>query len=302
MNEKKPKNKDMRLAALRRFAIAITALTIVGLLFLGFEESYAYVLVALAVGYSMDLLLETVEAWSNGRKARYMGGFVPFINFLLPAHITSQAVAMLLYSNEQLWPIAFASALAGGSKYIFRINIGDKYQHFLNPSNAGIAITLILFPWVSITPPYQYTENFSGALDWILPLFFIIFGTLLNARYARRITLVIAWLVAFAAQGMLRAWFFDTPVIAEVEMMTGVAFLLFTFYMIEDPGTTPYKPLGQILFGVSVAAAYAILMMYHIVFGLFFALFAVCILRGIYITVSQMAIPTGVPVPVAKNL
>ncbi|MEK8020001.1 MAG: hypothetical protein VSS75_024270 [Candidatus Parabeggiatoa sp.] len=284
MNDKKI--KDMRLAALRRFAAAITALTIIGLWWFGFEEAYAYVLVSLAAGYFMDLVLETVEAWSNGRTARYRGGFMAFMNFLLPAHISSLAIAMLLYPNEQLWPIAFASALAGGSKYIFRLKIGDKYRHFLNPSNTGIAITLILFPWVSIAPPYQYTENFSGALDWLLPVIFIIFGTLLNGLYARRIPLIVAWLSAFAVQGVLRAWFFETPVLAELEIMTGVAFLLFTFYMIEDPGTTPFKARGQIVFGVSVAAAYAILMMFHIVFGLFFALFAVCIFRGVYLSLT----------------
>lgn len=275
--------KDMRLAALRRFAVAITALTVFGLLVLGFEEAYAYPFVALITGYLVEILLETLEAWSKGRKVRYSGGVVPFINFLLPAHITSQAVAMLLYANEQLWVIAFASAFANGSKYIFRLKIGDKYQHFLNPSNSGIAVTLILFPWVSISPPYQYTENFSGSIDWILPAFFIVFGTFLNARYARRIPLIVAWLIAFAAQGILRAWYFDTPMITELEMMTGVAFLLFTFYMVEDPGTTPFKPLGQVVFGVSVAVAYAIFMMLHIVFGLFFALVSVCIIRGIYI-------------------
>jgi len=57
--------------------------------------------------------------------------------------------------------------------------------------------------------------------------------------------------------------------------------------MIEDPGTTPFKPQAQIVFGVSVAIAYAILMMLHIVFGLFFALFAVCILRGMYIYIAN---------------
>ncbi|WP_216092648.1 RnfABCDGE type electron transport complex subunit D, partial [Candidatus Marithrix sp. Canyon 246] len=154
--------------------------------------------------------------------------------------------------------------------------------------NAGITITLILLPWVSISPPYQYTENFSGSIDWILPAFFIVFGTFLNARYARRIPLIIAWLIAFAAQAILRAWYFDTPMITELEMMTGVAFLLFTFYMVEDPGSTPFKPLGQVIFGVSVAVAYAIFMMLHIVFGLFFALFSVCIIRGIYMSAKEI--------------
>jgi len=145
---------------------------------------------------------------------------------------------------------------------------------------------------------HQYTENFSGALDWLLPVIFIVFGTLLNAIYARRIPLIVAWLSAFILQGVLRAWFFETPMMAEVEMMTGVAFLLFTFYMIEDPGTTPFKPIGQVMFGISVAATYAVLMTFHIVFGLFFALFAVCILRGMYLyTINKLVIMKPVTPP-----
>ena len=32
----------------------------------------------------------------------------------------------------------------------------------MNPSNFGIAIVLLLFPWVAIAPPYHFTENLSG--------------------------------------------------------------------------------------------------------------------------------------------
>ena len=54
--------------------------------------------------------------------------------------------------------------------------------------------------------------------------------------------------------------------------MTGMAFLLFTFYMVTDPATTPSRPAHQVLFGLSVAVAYGILMRAHVVFGLFFGL------------------------------
>lgn len=275
--------QDLRLGALRRFATVFTLFVIVGHLFLGFESSYANVIVALIAGYAMDLLLETLDAWAQDKTPRYRGGLGALVDFLLPAHISSLAVSLLLYSNEQMFPIAFASALAISSKFIFRIKIDNKYHHFLNPSNTGIAITLILFPWVGITPPYQYTENFSGAPDWIILLFFMVFGLFLNARYARRIPLIMAWLVGFVIQAWLRSWYDGIPIIAGLEIMTGVAFLLFTFYMVEDPGSTPFKPLSQVIFGVSVAAAYGILMMLHVVFGLFFALFAVCIIRGLYL-------------------
>jgi hypothetical protein len=68
--------------------------------------------------------------------------------------------------------------------------------------------------------------------------------------------------------------------------MTGVAFVLFTFYMVTDPGTTPSKPLNQALFGLGVAAAYGLLMSFHIVFGLFFGLTLVCVCRGLMLAVQ----------------
>jgi hypothetical protein len=67
--------------------------------------------------------------------------------------------------------------------------------------------------------------------------------------------------------------------------MTGVAFVLYTFYMVTDPATTPNSTRAQICFGAAVAFTYGLLMVSHIVFGLFFALSIVCVLRGISIAV-----------------
>ena len=63
--------------------------------------------------------------------------------------------------------------------------------------------------------------------------------------------------------------------------MTGVAFILYTFYMVTDPATTPSGRREQIVFGLSVAAVYGLLMVTHVVFGLFFALTIVCGVRGL---------------------
>ena len=62
--------------------------------------------------------------------------------------------------------------------------------------------------------------------------------------------------------------------------MTGLAFVLFTFYMVTDPGTTPSGRRAQIVFGAAVALAYGLLVSFHIVFGLFFALTIVTLARG----------------------
>ena len=291
---------QLRLGGLRRFAIAITVLNCLGHSFLGFEQSWAQPIVALVTTYSMELLLESIDAMGEHRQPKFLSDPQALIDFLLPAHITGLAVAMLLYANDQLLPIIFASAIAIGSKAVFRVPVQNRPRHFFNPSNIGISVTLMLFPWVGIAPPYQFTENLSGWADWLLPLFIIISGTFLNARFTKRLPMISAWLLGFIAQACLRSWWFDTPLIAGLVPMTGVAFILFTFYMVTDPGTTPSQSKAQIIFGGAVAATYGLLMIGHIVFGLFFSLTIVCTVRGLFLqwqAIKDKAIETTPFIP-----
>jgi Na+-translocating ferredoxin:NAD+ oxidoreductase RnfD subunit len=244
--------------------------------------------VALATAYSVELVLEAVAAWSEGRPAHFSGGIARLVDFLLPAHISAMAVSMLLYANDRLAPIAFAAAVAIASKALVRVRVGRGIRHCLNPSNTGIAATLLIFPWVGIAPPYQFTENLVGIGDWLLPIAIVISGTFLNTRFTGRIPLILGWLGGFVIQAVVRSQIAGTSLIPPLLPMTGTAFLLFTFYMATDPGTTPSDPRAQLLFGGSIAAAYGVLMALHVVFGLFFALLAVCSLRGAWLALMDI--------------
>jgi hypothetical protein len=284
---------------LRRFAVAITVLNVLGHLFFGFEQSFAQPLVSLAAAYGTELLLEVVDARCNRRRPRFAGGPRPLIDFLLSAHISGLAVAMLLYANDRLWVLAFAAATAIGSKAVFRAAVGPGSRHFFNPSNFGITMTLLLFPWVGIAPPYQFTENLSGAGDWALPGVIVLTGSFLNTRFTGRLPVIAGWLGGFLLQASLRSLLFQTPLVAGLTPMTGVAFVVYTFYMVTDPATTPDRPGPQVAFGAAVAAAYGLLMAVHVVFGLFFALSAVCAARGLglYALAAKGALQqAGVPV------
>jgi hypothetical protein len=281
-------NRVDRLGGLRRFAIAITVLNILGHAFFGFEQSLAQPVVALVSAYSVELLLEFIDARCNHRPLRFLGGGPrKFIEFLLSAHITGLACAMLLYANERLGPVIFASTVAICSKCLLRVPAERGTRHFFNPSNFGITVTLLVFAWVSIAPPYQFTENMTGIGDWILPAVIVCTGTFLNARFTHRLPLIAAWLGGFVAQAALRSLFLDTPFGAGLIPMTGVAFILYTFYMVTDPATTPSGRREQIAFGFSVAAVYGLLMVAHVVFGLFFALSIVCSVRGLGIYATR---------------
>ncbi|OJF16227.1 enediyne biosynthesis protein UnbU [Couchioplanes caeruleus] len=282
-----PTRSAKGLTALRRFAVSITVFTVVGHWFLGFEQAYLTPIVAMLVSYSLSLLLETVDAWAQHRPARYRGGAVNMINFLLPAHIAALACAMLLYGNQRLMPTVFAVTLAIASKYLLRIRIGGVPKHFLNPSNFGISATLVLFSWVAIAPPYQFTENVGSVIDWALPGAIMIAGTMINAKLTGRMPLILGWVGGFALQALIRAAIGPDSLASGLLVMTGVAFILFTNYMITDPQTSPSRPRDQVLFGAAAAGVYGVLVAVHITFGLFYALTAVCAGRFLFTVVRR---------------
>ncbi len=281
--------KDMRLAALRRFATAITLLNVLGHTVLGFEQSLAQPIVSLLVAYSTEILFELIASRRLGRKPRFLGGGTTFIDFLLSAHITGLAVAMLLYANDRILPIAFAAATAIVSKHVFRVGTNGAKRHFFNPSNVGITATLLAFPWVGIAQPYMFTENLHGGWDWFLPAVIVCSGSFLNGAFTRKLPLIAGWLGGFVVQAAIRHFLLGNLFLPSLNPMTGVAFLLFTFYMVTDPATTPVAVRGQVAFGAAVAAAYGMLMALHVVFGLFFALSIVCVGRGVLLHLRALA-------------
>ncbi|HET9837191.1 MAG TPA: RnfABCDGE type electron transport complex subunit D, partial [Candidatus Angelobacter sp.] len=265
-------NPTNRLGGLRRFAIAITVFNILGHTVFGFEQAWIQPLVSVLTAYACEIWFELVECYVHARKPRFSGGWQNKVDFLLSAHITGVACAMLLYSNTSLMPIMFASAAAICSKALVRVAVQNSQRHFLNPSNFGITLTLLLFPWVGIAPPYHFTENIHGWGSWILPAIIVMSGSFLNIRFTKRICVAIGWVGGFFLQALLRNLAFGTPLTAALLPMTGVAFVLFTFYMVTDPATCPCMPRGQLLFGALVAATYGVLVTAHVVFGFFFAL------------------------------
>jgi enediyne biosynthesis protein E5 len=106
-------------------------------------------------------------------------------------------------------------------------------------------------------------------------------GTVINATLTRKVPLIVGWLGAFAIQGFVRHWLWGVQLNTALSVMTGVAFILFTNYMITDPGTTPASPRAQFMFGSAVAFTYGALMEFNVVYTLFFAVSIVCAVRGL---------------------
>ncbi|WP_433683444.1 enediyne biosynthesis protein [Nocardia sp. CA-119907] len=276
--------RDPRYLALRNFAASLTFFNILGFLWLGFEQPWLWPFLGAATAYTVELILETLAAWAYRRPAGYRGnGLRGLIVFLLPAHITGVAFNFLMYAADQFMPIMFGITVAVGTKWVLRAKINGKVKHFMNPSNFGIVVALLAFPAIAVVGPYHFVENVSGPADALIVLALLAAGTMLNAKLTKKTPLIMAWLGAYVLQAVVRGLLDDQiSIIAALLPMTGIAFVLYTNYMITDPATTPFKKRDQIIFGASVGVMYGVLMALHVSFGLFFALVIVCASRGLF--------------------
>lgn len=177
--------------------------------------------------------------------------------------ITGLSLSLLLRADA-LWLYAVAAGVAISSKFVLRI--GGK--HIWNP--AGLAIVVLLLSadgvWIS---PGQW-----GADIWFATLTGCLAILVLSA--ARRTDIAIFFLASHAGLLLLRAWWLGDPVAIPLHQLQSGSLLIFTFFMISDPRTTPDSAIGRFLLAFSVA-----LLAHYLAFfmqmrpALYFALIAV---------------------------
>ncbi|WP_329137676.1 enediyne biosynthesis protein [Streptomyces sp. NBC_01476] len=281
--KKKEPNRDPRYLALRNFALSMSVFNVLGYTLLGFEQPWLWPVICAPFAYVVEIALELISAWAQERKPRFLGnGARGVYEFLLPSHITALAVNMLLYANSRLLPILLGVFIGVAGKHVLQAPVNGRMRHFMNPSNFGITVSLVMFgSWISIAPPYEFTENANTFFRVGIPLVIATAGTVINAMLTKRVPLIVGWLGGFVIQAVLRHFIWHVAIWSALGPMSGVAFVLFTNYMITDPGTTPSKGRNQFVFGSSVAMVYAVLMVFNVVYTLFFATTIVCGLRGI---------------------
>jgi Na+-translocating ferredoxin:NAD+ oxidoreductase RnfD subunit len=157
--------------------------------------------------------------------------------------ITGLSLSLLLRADEP-WIHALAGVIAIGSKFVLRLD----GKHIWNP--AGIAIVVLLFATpghVWISPGSWGTHVWFGAL--------LVFFAILVLGAARRSDIAIFFLGTHAALLFARALWLGDPLAIPVHQLQSGSLLIFTFFMISDPKTSPDSRLGRFIFAASVALA-----------------------------------------------
>jgi hypothetical protein len=297
MSAPQKKKRDPRVG-LRTSATLATVFTILGHTVFGFEQPVAQVFVALATGYTCAIFFEWVDARACGVTPGYAGGgWRKLLDFLLSAHMTSITLSFLLYFGQRLWIMALAVALALGSKYVLRVRVNGRLQHFMNPSNFAIAVVLLTYQWTGVLP-WSYTVNLHGVFDWLVPLAIVMLGMRLNILFTGRIPTITSWLGTFIVLAVIRAWVVQSTIPAELVVLTGIPMVLFTFYMITDPQTSPSRLRSQIMFGAGIAFAYSMLLALHVQYTMFYSVTVVCAIRGLFLTALSLRSPVTAPAPI----
>ena len=178
----------------------------------------------------------------------------------LSALITSLSLTLLLRTDVVALAM-LAATIAIGSKFLVRV----RGKHVFNPANVAL-VTLMLASdqaWVSSG---QWGSAAIGAFALAC------LGFLVLTR-AKRAETTIAFLLFYSALLFGRALWLGDPLTIPLHQVQNGALLIFAFFMISDPRTTPNAPLGRIMYAAIVATiAFTIQFVYYVPNGPILAL------------------------------
>ena len=155
------------------------------------------------------------------------------------ALISGLSLCLLLRTN---WVVlaAAGAVLAVASKFVIRV----RGKHVFNPTNFAIVVLLLTGQaWVS--PGQWGSAAFFGFLLACLG------GIVVNR--ATRSDVTVAFLAAYAGLVFARSAWLGEPMTIPIHRLQNGALLIFAFFMISDPRTTPDRRAGRVLFALLVA-------------------------------------------------
>ncbi len=186
---------------------------------------------------------------------------------LRSALVTALSLSLLLRADD-VWPLALAGVIAVGSKFALRLN----GKHIFNPANIAI-VAMILATDAVWTTPGQW-----GTAIWFAA---VLAGAGMFVTYrAARFDVPLIFLGVFALLIFARALWLGDPLSIPVLRLQNGALILFAFFMISDPKTTPDGSIARFFFAAGAAVlTYILIWHFFVTDGLFYSLAVMCLVR-----------------------
>jgi enediyne biosynthesis protein E5 len=207
----------------------LASLLIYGMGWLGFDITATRVVLLLGTALGTQ--------WIGDRITRSP---VPFRSSARSALISGLSLCLLLRTNHAELA-ALAAVVTIGSKFVIRLD----GKHVFNPTNGGIVAVLLLTNQVWVSPGQWGAVAFFAFLMACT-------GSLVVNRAARS-DVTYAFIACYCALVFGRSLYLGEPLAIPVHRLQSGALLLFTFFMISDPKTTPDSRTGRVLFAALVA-------------------------------------------------
>jgi ASPIC and UnbV/FG-GAP-like repeat len=292
-----PTIRDPRL----HLAAIIVTLQVLGQVAFDFQLSIAQILVSLAVAgvleFGLTFWRQRVLMWPAS------------------ALLTGNGVAFVLrvpgtehgdwWSMKGWWIFAGTSAVALLSKYVIRV----RGNHIFNPSNFGLVLCFLLLGAERADPLALWWGPLSPAL--VLALVLIVVGGFLILRRLHLLEIAVGFWLAFAAGiGVLAASGHTMTAAWHVGPIEGAQFwwllvsspeiLVFLFFMITDPKTTPSGRAGRRAYAVGVGLLATLLIApqtteFATKVAILASLALVCAARGLVELVGPARLPARPP-------
>jgi len=154
--------------------------------------------------------------------------------------ISGLSLCLLLRTNSIVLALAGA-IIAVASKFIIQFN----RKHLFNPTNIAIVSLMALTGQVWVSPGQW------GNIAFFAFLMACLGGLVVNR--AKRSDVTYAFIAFYMALVFGRSIWLAEPLTIPVHRLQNGALLLFTFFMISDPRTTPNSRIGRIIFAFLVA-------------------------------------------------
>jgi Na+-transporting NADH:ubiquinone oxidoreductase subunit NqrB len=208
----------------------LAALLVYGIGWLGFDITPARAALILASALGTQKICD-----------RLSGSSAPFGSTSRSALISGLSLCLLMRTNDAgLACLAAVIAIAG--KFLIRI----RGKHVFNPTNGALVAMLLLTGQVWVSPG-QWGTPASFA-------FLMACAGMLVVTRAARSDVTLAFIACYGALVFGRSIYLGEPLTIPIHRLESGAFLLFSFFMISDPKTTPDSRAGRILFAALVAA------------------------------------------------
>ena len=111
---------------------------------------------------------------------------------------------MLLYCGDLASAIRVCFCGCDCSKALLTVKVNNAERHFLNPSNTGIAVTVLLFPLLLRSCRGSLLKSLSSNWSSAFAVIVIVLGTYMNWYYAKRMPLILALGIGFCDSGVIR--------------------------------------------------------------------------------------------------